>query len=407
MREVVTIGLRNLARRRARTALTLGMIFFGTLLIVFGVGLGEGTYADLIELATRSWAGHFQITADDYQDKPSLFTTIDDYTPLLTELEQNEEVAAVAPRVESAGLLALGNRTTGVLATGVDPIKEKKVTTVAKTVREGEWLRAGGEDEALPIILGSGVAKRLRAKLGDEVSFVGQAADGSIAADLFTVTGIMNSGMLEVDSAAVMIRLDDAQELLSLKGRIHKIVGISTSISLVDELGSSLKLPGNLHYRGWKAVMPQLAQTIKSDRAGLWLFNLILLAVVALGVTNTISMAVIERSRELGVMSALGTTPARLVGIVLGEAAWLSIIGVGAGLAAGIGVNLLTLKWEIPIGSEPISYGGIEIASMHATNTVEAVIYWPAIILLFALIAALPPAIRTARMRPAEAIREG
>ena len=153
--------------------------------------------------------------------------------------------------------------------------------------------------------------------------------------------------------------------------------------------------------------MPQLAQTIKSDRAGLWLFNLILLAVVALGVTNTISMAVIERSRELGVMSALGTTPARLVGIVLGEAAWLSIIGVGAGPAAGIGVHLPTLKWEIPIGSEPISYGGIEIASMHATNTVEAVIYWPAIILLFALIAALPPAIRTARMRPAEAIREG
>jgi len=407
LREVVSIGLRNLARRRSRTALTLGMIFFGTLLIVFGVGLGEGTYADLIELATRSWAGHFQITADDYHDKQSLFTTIDDYRPLLSKLAENKEIDGVAPRVESAGLLALGNRTTGVFATGVDPVLENKVTTVSRTLLEGEWLQSGGTAGELPIILGSGVAKRLRAKVGDEVSFVGQAADGSIAADLFNVIGIMESGMLELDATAVLIRLDDAQEMLSLDGRVHKIVGVLKSISLADKLGGLLKLPEDLHYRGWKEVMPQLAQTIKSDRSGLWIFNLILLAVVALGVTNTMSMAVIERSRELGVMSALGTTPARLVGIVLGEAAWLSLIGVGTGLAAGIAVNLLTLKWEIPVASEPISYGGIEIASMHATNTVEAVLYWPAIILICALIASLPPAIRTARMRPADAIREG
>ncbi len=406
MWSVLIIGLRNLRRRRLRSILTWSMIFVGTGLIVFSVGLAEGTYDDMIALATRSYSGHFQVVAESYHDKPSLFKNIKDPAKEAAALEKHPDVVAVTGRVETAGLLAAGNRTTGVMLIGVDPRQERRVTTLADAVTKGRWLEGSAAGSRLPIIIGEGVAQRLKVDLGGEVSFIGQAADGSIAADLFTVVGVIATGTDEIDGGMALIRLADAQELLVLGRRVHRLVGLATSLGVIETVKRETTLSNGLTFLTWQEVMPSLDQTIRGDRAGLWVFVFIMLAVVVLGVTNTMMMAVLERTREFGVMMALGTTPGRIVGVVLSEAAWITLIGVLSGLIVGVIANLITLKWGIRLLDEPITYGGVVIEVMRARNTFDGNVVFPFLIFVSGLVAGLAPALRAARLKPAQALRQ-
>jgi ABC-type lipoprotein release transport system permease subunit len=404
---LLALALRNLARRPLRTGLTLAMVLLGTALIVFSVGLTEGTYDDMVRLATATWAGHFQVTREGYEEKPSLFKTVDDPQAAVRALEAAGTVRAVTRRVEAAGLLAAGSRTAGILLHGVEPSAERTVSTLPRAVTRGGWLDAVPPGTVRPIVLGKGLAQRLRVTLGGEVGFVGQAADGSIASELFTVTGIVESGSDEMDGSAAWVRLDEAQELLVLGGRVHRIVGLVDTFSEARSLGDGLRLPHGLAFLTWEEVLPSLHTTIEQDRAGNWISLGILLAVVVLGVANTMTMVVMERTREFGLLMALGTSPARVLALVLCEASWVSGIGAGGGLLLGAAANLVAGRWGIPVGSEPMSYGGVTLDVMHAANTGMALALGPLLTLACGVLAALPPGLRAARLSPADAIREG
>lgn len=129
------MGLRNLRRRPSRTLLTGGMLAISTLLVVFSTGMSEGSYAQLTELATESWIGHFQVQAPEYEESPSLFETVNTPKEVIQTLQTRPDVVAVASRVEFAGMLSAGKRTSGTLLHGVDPILEPQVTTIAKGIK--------------------------------------------------------------------------------------------------------------------------------------------------------------------------------------------------------------------------------------------------------------------------------
>lgn len=405
------IAWRNLSRRKLRTLLTSSMILVGTALIVWSVGLAEGTYNDMISLATRSFAGHFQVVSGDYKDKPTLFKTISDPEPVLRQLAAVDGVEAVTGRAETAGLLSAADKTAGVLLVGVDPVAEPRVTSLDRAVTEGRWFEArpGPTDpnHNLPMVIGAGVAARLKVGLGDELSFIGQAADGSIAAELFTVTGIIDSGGDDVDGVMALVRLADLQGLLVLGKRIHRVVGAATSLNRLKKIERSVSLDPPLRFLPWQEVLPELNATIKGDRAGLWFFLFIILAVVLLGVSNTMMMTVMERTREFGVMMALGSSPGRVIRVIMSEAAWVTALGVGLGLAIGVAANLATAHWGLRIMDEPITYGGVVIDVMTSENTIIGNLIFPALIFTCGLAAGLLPALRAARLKPAAAIREG
>jgi ABC-type lipoprotein release transport system permease subunit len=404
MKTIALLAFRNLSRRKIRTGLTFGMILFGTALVVFSVGLAEGSYRDMIRLSTATWTGHFQLTAPGFIDSPSLFKTLPDPDAEAKKLAQHPLVEAVSPRVETAGLFSAGTRTIGGALIGVDPVGETKITTVSRTIVEGSWL-TGGSDEAIPLVVGKGVARRLKVKLGDEVSFVGQAADGSIAAELFTVTGIAETGSDELDAVTALAPIEAIRELLVLGRRAHRLVGRVTDMAEVDRVGMEV-VPGEGGiFLPWREVTPSLYNTIESDRAGLWIFIVILMAVTALGVANTMMMVVLERTREFGVIMALGSSPGRVIALVLSEAGWLSAISVLAGVALGTFFNVLTWKWGIPVGPEPITYGGVELSVMRAANTFEALVVAPLLIMASGIASGVLPALRAARLNPAQALR--
>ena len=157
--------------------------------------------------------------------------------------------------------------------------------------------------------------------------------------------------------------------------------------------------------RTWAQLLPSLARSIDADRKSSRVFLAIVLAVVLLGVANTMLMAVFERTRELGVLAALGTTPRQLVALILAEAFWLSLFSVALGVLLGAGLNAWIGATGIPLGSYAVEFGGVMLDRMPATNTFESTITLPAWIVVAGIASAVLPALRAARMKPTEALR--
>ncbi|MEM6532402.1 MAG: FtsX-like permease family protein [Myxococcota bacterium] len=399
----IQMAFRNLLRRPLRSVLTGTMIVIGTTLAVWMMGQAQGSYDLMIDGTTRGWIGHFQVLDPEYHDSASLYDTVDEPATLLEDLREVEGVQGVTARIETGGLIAAENRTVGALVIGVDPIHEARTSTLGRNISDGEWLTPGevGESENYPIIIGRGVANRLAVSVGAEVSFVGQAADGSIAAELFTVVGIYDSGSRSADRSLALIRLERAQELLALEGRVHRIVGtLDDSRSLASVMGE-LPRPEEYLVADWMELNPMLWQLIEADRNSSRIMLWIIIAVVVIGVANTMAMSVFERTRELGVMLALGTGPRQVVAVVLWEVAWLS----GLGVLIGIGLGALAVEYtRIPL-PEPLEMGGVVFTHLTGSNTWAWTVLNPLLVIVASLVSGLYAARRAALLNPVDAIR--
>nr|MDJ0842584.1 FtsX-like permease family protein [Acidobacteriota bacterium] len=165
-------------------------------------------------------------------------------------------------------------------------------------------------------------------------------------------------------------------------------------------------VPPGIAMLSWEELTPELAKTIEADRGGLYIFLIILMGVVLLGVANTMMMSVMERTHELGVIQALGTTPKGIVGLVLSEIFWLGLLGVGAGTLLGVVTNLIAAQYGIPTGVGDFNYGGVKLAVMYPVNTFQSSVVFPLMILLSGMAAGLLPALKAAYTKPAEAMRD-
>ncbi|CAM2069337.1 ABC transporter permease [Sulfidibacter corallicola] len=403
------VGWRNLRRRRGRSMLTGSMFFFGTMFVVVSLGVADGTYDDMIRLATRTWVGDFQVLAENYDKKPSLFKTIDDPDAAAEALRAEVAgIAALAPRIESAALLSRDNATVGGSLLGIDLHREFRVTSFEKQLSEGAWWKPGtswDDTEIAPIVLGSGLAKRLDAGLGERLAVITAAADGSTAADWFEVVGILDSGNDELDRTIACTPIAIAGEFLELGTRVHRLVG---RMAARRSLAGGVNLPiqdGALSVMPWQELMPELDRAIAADREGLSLFVMIILLVVLLGCSNTMMMAILERIREIGVLQAIGTTPGHIIAFTLAEVSWLAVIGVLAGTLVGMGLNLLIGASGIPLGDESFTYGGMVLDHLSARNSLTSALIYPLAIAVSGILAGLVPAYKATRLSPVDAIR--
>lgn len=404
------MGLRNLRRRPGRTLLTVGMLMFGTFLVVWSIGMNEGPYADMIRMGTGTWLGQLHVEHEGYKESPSLYEAVERPAPIIKALEADPDVKAVSARVEVAGLLSVGTRTAGAMLTGVMPDREPKVTTLPNTVKEGAFLTQPADPEALPIVLGRGLARRLKVKLGQEVVYMGQASDGSIAAEVFVLVGVMESGSSELDASLAMIRLKDAQELLVLGERVHQIVARTTSPDAADavarRLADSPLIPKPARLMTWRQLSPQLWASIESDRAGGAVFVIVIVLMVVLGAVNAMLMSVFERTRELGVMKALGATPGHLIAVVVWESVGTALVGVGLGVLCGALLNEYLAGVGLQFFDEPVEFGGMELSMIYPMNTFRGTVQYPLMIFAASVLGGLWPAWRASRLDPTSAIRD-
>jgi putative ABC transport system permease protein len=288
----------------------------------------------MIDNSTRLLSGHLQVHRSGYHDEQTLDLLLPDPGPAADALKRSPEVQAVSTRLEGGALASVGEKSRAVLVIGVDPKAERAVTTLAETVALGEFLDASDPSS---VVLGARIAEALGAAVGGEVVLVTQAADGSVGAGRYRVKGIFRTRMDMLDGAYVLLSLPAAQELFATGDGVTSLVARLRDRGQVDALQARQQASLGSRYEvlGWANLLPAVVQSVAFHEVMGYILLLVLFTVVAVGITNTVLMAVLERTREFGVMMALGTARAQITRLVFYEALLLGLIGLAAGAIVG------------------------------------------------------------------------
>lgn len=397
------MAYRNVLRQKRRTLLTVITMLGGFTLASISIAWADGTYNSVIDMFTRTRLGHIQVHSRGYLDKPTLYNTITDYEKLGRKINNYEGVTSWAPRLFAAGLASVGNKSTAVQITGIDPVKETETTRFDKKIIKGRMFSKTGTNE---VILGKGLAENLKAELGDELVIVSQGADGSIANDLYNVIGVLESGNLLSDKTSLYLPLSDAQNLMVLYSQVHEIAIVIEDIDDVKESAVGLTKAINrpeLTVETWQEFAQSFYDAMKADQQGMWIMLFVIILIVSVGVLNTVLMTVLERTREYGVLRAIGVRPLQIIRMVTYEVAVMATASIVIGFILSFGVNYWLSVQGISIGT--FSYGGVEFSGMYSEINARSYIIPAITVLVSSVLISLFPAIKAARTVPAKAMR--
>ncbi len=409
----VRLGIRNLARHRWRTALTAGGIAAAVALMVWMVAFIDGWLQLMVEAATGVETGQVQVHTEAYVDQPRVYKHFDGGEALLFELGEVPGVAAVAPRVELAGLV--GNERTSQVARllGVDPERESRATAVVGGITEGRWIADDPAELPNPreVVLGQGLARQLRVSPGDELVVFLEAADGSLGNDLLEVVGLLNTGNAMVDRTTAYLHIDDAQWVAAMEGRVHALVLKTERSDEAPFLARDLqaRVADDLQVQPWQEILPGLSQIITLSGDSYLVMYVILYLVAAVGIFNTQRMSAQERRREFGVLVAVGMRPRRLLGVLVVEAVVLGTLGaiMGGLLGAAISWRHATVGLDLNLFTDQggFTYMGVMFEDrIFAQMSVGAVVEPVVVMLGVALLSGLWPAWIASRVEPAPTI---
>jgi len=406
----IRMAWRNIWRNPRRTILTISAIVFASTLLIFMLSFQLGSYGTMINASVRIHTGHVQVQAEGYQDKKGIRLVVQDPSAVGELMQRIPGVKAYTFRANAFSLASSKTRTYGALVIGVDPVRESQVSTLKQLIRQGDYLAEHDTNQAL---VGELLAKNLRVEVGDEVTILGQGRDGSIAATVVRVKGIYKSGMEDFDRSSIHVPLKLFQDVYAMRGTVHEVVAVGTALKQVSEMKKAIQAglrkldqQNTLVALDWDELMPGLLQAIELDLVSGIIFWFILIVVVAFSILNTFLMAIFERTREFGVLMAIGTSPGRLTRLLLIESAAMTIIGILIGTLFGC---LLTWYFQvhgIDLGgaSELMSQYGIS-GRMYPRLSLITALSGPGAVLIITLLTALYPAFRVRRLRPAEAMR--
>lgn len=405
----VKMAWRNIWRNPRRSILTISAIAFASLLLVFMLSWQFGSYETMIDSAVKIHTGYLQVQAKGYNDKKSIRMVVPDPAPIGNILNKTPNVAAYTFRANAFSLISSNERTYGIMVVGIDPVREAGVSTLKKLIRQGSYLSENDTDQAL---VGDLLAGNLKVSLGDELTVLGQGRDGSVAATVVKVKGIYKSGQDDFDRSSIHIPLKNFQDVYAMRGAVHEVVALGKSLDDLEEIKKAVTAgiekadkKHNLVILDWMELMPGLIECIQIDMYSGFIFYLILIIVVAFSILNTFLMAIFERTREFGVLMAIGTTPGRLSKLLLIESMTMTIAGIVIGIIAG---SLIT--WHFQVHGIVIS-GTSEIMRqfgmperIYPKLSIISASIGPAAVLIITLLAALYPAIKVWRLRPTEAM---
>ncbi len=401
---ILKIAFRNIFRQKRRTILTaLAMIVGFTLSSLF-IGWSDGIYSDIISTFTRNRIGHIQVHSEDYRDRPSIYKTIRDYEPIGETIQDISGVEAWTPRVYAAGLGSVDEKSTAVQIVGIDVVRENTATQFEEKIVEGTLFSDTTLNEA---VIGNKLAKILKAEVGSDFVIFSQAADGSLANDLFKIVGIVESGDDITDRTTCYLNFAAAQELFVLDGRIHEIVVIVSNINHVGRITEKIKenlTDSTLEVAPWQEVAKSFYTAMKTDQQGDAIGRFVILFIVAMGVLNTVLMSVLERTREYGLLKAVGTTPVQIFYLVICEVAIIALVSIVVGAIFGTFFNYLLSVYGVTL-SEEMTYGGMKFGTMHAEVNVRSLMIPTLTVFCSAMLVSLYPAIKAARILPAKTMR--
>ncbi|NIT35929.1 MAG: FtsX-like permease family protein [candidate division Zixibacteria bacterium] len=403
------LAWRNLWRNKRRTILTLGAMTFYSWMLLWFLWFWDGAHDGMMDNYVRILTGHVQIHARGFSDDMSVMKRIREPGPIVAAIESTEKVAAYSLRVKTYALAAAHGDSAGAFVLAFDPRRERGVSYMHRLLREGRCLEARNRGE---VVLGYVLAENLGLALGDQIALMVQAADGSMGADKFTVVGLADPGISAMNNSLIMMNLADAQELLAYGDAVNEIVVMAEDSYDVARVHGALEEqvdPERYEVLTWAEAAPEMKEMIELDWASFLLIMAIFTAVALLGIMNTVVMSVFERVREFGIMMALGLRPGQLARLVVTETMLMAFVAMAIGFSLAVVTTWLSTEYGFdmePFGAqESMADWGMANTLFFAKFSLKFFVVAFASVLGMSFLATLYPALRTAAMRPVEAIK--
>ncbi len=402
MVQILKMAYRNLGRNRRRSFLSALALAIGLALLLLMAAFVQGEMGSALDASIRLQSGHIQVRAKDYDEtKTSLKweALIENPEQVAAQIASLPPVWVATPRLFASGFVSVGNESAGVRIYGVDPLSPAN-----DPFREG--LISGefpAPDDREGLLIGKSLADRLGLKVGDRVNLSVNTSNGEVDEQPFTVRGIYTTETYGFDSITVFLPLAKAQAMTRTENHASTIFVLLKDKADTEAVLAALQAP-NYQVLSWMKMNELLMQTEEMANSYMALFYLIVLGITATVIVNTLIMSVFERTREIGILAAIGMKGRQIMAIFLAESSLLAIGGILMGLALGGLVVAYFTKYGFYLGNYAIT--GILLSdTIYTELTLEDTITLSIAALAITLAAGVYPAALAARMEPVEALR--
>jgi ABC-type lipoprotein release transport system permease subunit len=409
MIRIIQIAWRNVWRNWRRTTIASVAIVLGLILLIFLGGLYGGYDEAVFANAVRLYGGNIQIHAPGFHDKSDRMPLIplEDVDQLLQTVMAHPEVRLASQRINTSGMIIDGGEIYPLTITAIQPSVEEPISLIAENIIAGRFLVDDDQDF---IVIGRGLAEELGVGVGDRLTLAGKRKNESIRQRTMTVVGVFDLGLKDAEKGMLFISLEEARSLFNLRDQATEVTISLTEMGMEDQVIGDLQasLPG-YEVDSWLTLNPELRQVLDMGDQMTAFLGLIVVMIACIGILNLMMMAVFERTREMGVLAALGMKGRQVMGLFLLEGALIGAVGAAVGCTLGW---LLMLTFNATGGIDMSDYTDMgEIYALmgdafYATIEPLRIIQYGLLIIFMAVLASLLPAWQAARQEPAESLHQ-
>ncbi len=410
MQKYLKMAWLNTWRNWRRTLIATVAIMLSLILLIFMEAFMDGTDQAIYGNVVRLYGGNVLIHAPGFREKSTRMPLLplDDPDAVLDLVESQPNVVAASKRIITGGLISNRDSSQPVGITAIDPVREATVSLAAENIAAGRFLLPEDRDE---IVIGQALADQLDVTVGDRVSLLGRRRDESMRQRTMTIVGIFDLGLGEAEKALVYMNLPAAQTLYNLRGQETEVAVVLDQIGQEEALMDSIApaLP-SYEVDSIFTLRPEFAEALATDRAFGIILGGIMLIMAGIGILNLMLMAVYERTREMGVLAALGMKGRQTMGLFLLEGAFIGLVGavigciVSWGLVSAVnrsGIDFSAFVEDIGDYGEIYALMGDTLYPAISTGTI---IQYGLAAVIVAILASLIPAYQASRKEPAESL---
>ncbi|PSV45197.1 ABC transporter permease [Photobacterium indicum] len=407
---LIKLAWRNLWRNKLRTSIMLFAMVFGLIGVASMIGFMNGMYGNMIDNAIAWQTSNIQIHRSEYINEPEINDTIIGSEQIIEQLRDMPDVSAWSARFIADGMVASARSTRGVKINGIDLEAEAKVTPLVSHIIEGEWLSEQGRN---PVLVSSKTAERLRLRVGSKVVLTFTDAANDVSGAAFRVRGIFKSPSSSFDDGNVYVRRSDLSALAHIDG-VHEIaivVNEATPSSNIVTQAVKAQLQTKTSklntIRDWQQIQPMMATMIKQTGTSTAIILGIFVSAMGLGIVNIMLMSVFERTREFGVLMAVGMQKHKVFLLIMLETSLLGMSGalLGVGICAVLMMLLQTTGISLNSMAEGLGAFGVDTTIYPRMSFGEYQLIFLTVVAA-SFLAALYPARQILKQRPADAMAE-
>ena len=407
MFKFLKMAWRNVWRNWRRTGIAIIAIVLGLLLLVFMDGLYGGYDEAVFANAVRLYGGNLQVHAPGFRDRAHRMPLLplEDPDQVVQIAMEHPEVLLASKRIRTSGMINERGEIYPLTITGLQPSVEAPISLIAENIVAGRFLQDDDEDM---ILIGAGMAKELGVGVGDRITLAGKRKNESIRQRTMTIAGLFSLGLADAEKGLVFISLAEAGSLFNLRNQATEVAISLNTVGIEDQVIGELQpeLEG-YEVDSWLTLNPEFAQVMDLSVMATAFFGLIVVAMACIGILNLMMMAVFERTREMGVLAALGLKGRQVMGLFLLEGAMIGAVGAALGCTLGW---LAMLAFNLSGGYDMSSFTSAgEIYALmgdafYATIDPVSIVQMGLLLVVMAVLASLIPAWQASRKEPAESL---